>query len=400
VTPSRVVRLAVFCDYSYRVEDGKLYAELPFALFLQQLARHCQRLVLTGRLDPTPGRYPYLMEGVEYAPLPHYSSGAHLRGVMRAMPSGIARFWRTLGDVDVVWVLGPNPPQALVFALLSLLRRRRLVLGVRQDLPQLIRHRHPGKVHLWLAALALEAAFRLLSRRVPVAVVGPDLARRYRSAAEVHVVYVSLLGEERILSAAQDDRDYDAQELRMLSVGRLDPEKNPLLLADVLADATRLDSRWRLDVCGDGTLIDQLAHRLRELGVEDRAILHGHVPIDDGLWKLYRQAHALVHVSFTEGVPQVLLEAFAARLPVVATSVGGVAALVEDCGLLVAPNDAHAAAAALDELVSNGALRARLLDRASARVQEHTLTAECRRLATFLAGQPRERAPSGSAAGR
>jgi len=382
------------------MEDGKLYAELPFALFLKQLARDCERLVLTGRLDPTPGRYPYLMDGVEYAPLPHYSSGAHLRGVMRAMPSGIARFWRTLGDIDVVWVLGPNPPQAFVFALLSLLRRRRLVLGVRQDLPRLIRHRHPGKVHLWLAALALEAAFRLLSRWAPVAVVGPDLACRYRSAREVHVVYVSLLGEERILSAAQGDRDYDSQELRMLSVGRLDPEKNPLLLADVLAHAARLDSRWRLDVCGDGTLIDQLAERLRELGVDDRAVLHGHVPIDGGLWNLYRQAHALVHISFTEGVPQVLLEAFAARLPVVATSVGGVPALVEDCGLLVAPDDAQAAAAALEELVIDDTLRAQLLDRASARVREHTLTAECRRLASFLAGQSRESSSPGSAAGR
>jgi glycosyltransferase involved in cell wall biosynthesis len=384
VAPSCFVRLAVFCDYSYRIEDGKLYAELPFALFLQQLARHCERLVLTGRLDPTPGRYPYLMEGVEYAPLPHYSSGAHLWGVMRAIPRGIARFWRTLRDVDVVWVLGPNPPQALVFALLSLLRRRRLVLGVRQDLPQLIRHRHPGKVHLWLAALALEAAFRLLSRWVPVAVVGPDLASRYRSAGELHTLYVSLLGEERIISGAQDDRDYNSPELRMLSVGRLDPEKNPLLLADVLAHAARLDSRWRLDVCGDGTLIDQLAQRLRELGVDDRAVLHGHVSIDDGLWDLYRRAHALVHVSFTEGVPQVLLEAFAARLPVVATSVGGVPAIVEDCGLLVPPNDAQTAASALEELVSNRALRAQLVDRASARVQEHTLTAECSRLAVFL----------------
>lgn len=398
MTPSELVRLAVFCDYSYRVVDGKLYAELPFALFLRQLAGHCRRLVLTGRLDPTPGRYPYLMEGVEYAPLPHYSSGAHLRGVMRAMPSGVARFWRMLGDVDVVWVLGPNPPQAVVFALLSLLRRRRLVLGVRQDLPQLIRRRHPGKVHLWLAALVLEAGFRLLSRWVPIVVVGPDLARRYRSAKDVHVLYVSLLGEERIMSAAEDDRDYDTPELRMLSVGRLDPEKNPLLLADVLAQARRLDSRWRLDVCGDGTLIDELAERLRALGVDDRATLHGNVPIDAGLWTLYRQAHALVHVSFTEGVPQVLLEAFAARLPVVATAVGGVPALVEHCGLLVAPDDAEAAAAALEELVSDGALRAQFLDKASARVREHTLAAECGRLAGFLAGQPQERSQSGSAA--
>jgi glycosyltransferase involved in cell wall biosynthesis len=379
------MRLAVFCDYSYRVQDGVVYAELPFALFLRQLARHCERLVLTGRLDPSPGRYPYVMEGVEFVPLPHYASGAQLGAVMRAMPTGIARFWRMLDDVDVVWVLGPNPPQALVFALLAKLRRRRLVLGVRQNLPQLIRHRHPGKVHLWLAALALEAAFRLLSRRVPVAVVGPDLARRYRRAKALHVVYVSLLGEEQILSAEDVARDYQGSELRMLSVGRLDPEKNPLLLADVLASALRSDVRWRLDVCGDGTLLEALAARLQELNVADRAVLHGNVPIDDGLWALYRASHALIHVSLTEGVPQVLLEAFAARLPVVATAVGGVPELVAGCGLLVGAENADAAAEALERLASDDALRAELLDGASARVREHTLTAECTRLAAFLA---------------
>jgi glycosyltransferase involved in cell wall biosynthesis len=169
-------------------------------------------------------------------------------------------------------------------------------------------------------------------------------------------------------------------------VGRVDPEKNPLLLADVLASALRSDARWRLDVCGDGSLLAALAARLQELNVGDRAVLHGHVPIDDGLWALYRDSHALIHISLTEGVPQVLLEAFAARLPVVATAVGGVPALVAGCGLLIPPDDAGAAAEALEELVSDDALRAELLDSATARVREHTLGAECARLGAFLAG--------------
>jgi glycosyltransferase involved in cell wall biosynthesis len=380
------MRLAVYCDYPYRVEGGQVYAALPFALFLQELAPYCERLVLTGRLDPRPGRYPYLIKGVEYAPLPHYASGAEILRVMRAMPTGMIQFWRMLDDIDVVWVLGPNPPQALAFALLSTMRRRRVVLGVRQNLPRLIRHRHSGKPHLWLAALALEAAFRLLSRVVPVVVVGPDLARSYRASSELHVLYVSLLSEDDILAREDDDRVYDGDELRMLSVGRLDPEKNPVLLADVLAQALRTDARWRLEVCGDGSLMTALARRLEDLGVADRALLRGHVPIDDGLWTVYRRSHALVHISLTEGVPQVLLEAFAARLPVVATSVGGVPDLVRDCGLLVPPSDATAAASALGKLASDAALRAQLVDCASARVHEHTLHAECARLAAFLMG--------------
>ena len=350
------MRLAVYCDYSYRVADGTVYAELPFGVFLRELARSCDRLVVTGRLDPTPGRYPYEMTGVEYVPLPHYESGAQLGSVIRTIPAGISRFWRLLDGVDVAWILGPNPPQALVFALLAKLRRRRLVLGVRQDLPQLIRHRHPDKPLVRFAALALEAAFRLLGRTTPVVVVGPDLARRYASAAALHVAYVSLLSETDIVAREDDHRSFDGDELRILSVGRLDPEKNPLLLADVLARVATGDGRWRLDICGDGPLAVALAQRLRDLEVDDLATLHGHVPIDDGLWDLYRQSHLLLHVSLTEGVPQVLLEAFAARLPVVATAVGGVPEVVRGRGLLVPPEDADAAALALEQLASDPAL--------------------------------------------
>lgn len=381
------MRLAVYCDYSYRVQAGVVSAELPFALFVQGLAPHFQKVVVTGRLDQAPGSYPYELVGVDYAPLPHYRSGAHLAQVIRAIPAGAIRFWRMLDGIDVVWILGPNPPQTLVFALLAKLRRRRLVLGVRQHLPELIRHRHPGKrTVIWAAAL-LEAAFRLLARVTPVVVVGPDLARRYRSARSIHVCLVSLLEERDILPAEDDERDYDGPELRMLSVGRLDPEKNPLLLADILAHARGNDPRWRLDVCGDGSLTSTLAARLRELGVADHASLLGYVPIDGGLWELYRRSHALVHVSHTEGVPQVLLEAFAARLPVVATSVGGVAEVVRDLGWLVPVDDADAVARALREVIEEPERRSAQVNRAATDVRQHTLGAECARLAAFLRGQ-------------
>jgi glycosyltransferase involved in cell wall biosynthesis len=378
------MRLAVYCDYSYRLDAGSLYAELPFGLFLRELASHCERLVVTGRLDPSPGRYPYLMTGIEYVPLPHYVSGAHFGAVMRTLPTGLRRFWRLLADVDVVWILGPSPPQALAFALLAAMRRRRVVLGVRQDLPELIRHRHRGRRAIQLAAVALESAFRLVARFVPVVVVGDDLARCYRRATSLYVTYVSLLSEEDLLASADDHRAYGGSDLRLLSVGRLDPEKNPLLLADVLRRTLRTDSRWSLDVCGDGPLREPLARRLHEFGIADRARLRGYVAIDDGLWDLYRRSHVLLHVSLTEGVPQVLLEAFASRLPVVATAVGGVPEMVRGRGLLVAPSDADAAAEALQRLATDAKLRARLVDAAATEVRDHTLESECKRLAGFL----------------
>jgi glycosyltransferase involved in cell wall biosynthesis len=383
---SAPTRLAVFCDFSYRRDGDVITAELPFSLFLEALARHFSAVTLIGRLDPTGTRFPYELRGIELEPLPYYASGADLSAVMRALPAAVRRFWAVLARVDVVWVLGPNPPQATVFALLALARRKRLVLGVRQQLPRLIRHRHPGHPHVWAAAWVLEQMFRLLGRVAGVVVVGPELAREYRHSRRLHTALISLLSDDDVAAASDDHRDYGAGALRLLSVGRLDPEKNPLLMADILRDALRTDPRWRLEVCGDGSLAEALQARAAELGVGKRLIMHGHIGFGEPLWALYRSSHALLHVSLTEGMPQVLLEAFAARLPVVATAVGGVPEMAGGRGLLIPTRDARAGAAALERLLDDPAERARHVEAGVTYVREHTLEAETARLAAFLDG--------------
>jgi glycosyltransferase involved in cell wall biosynthesis len=370
-------RVAVLIDYRFRRAGGRVTTERAFALFLLALRPHLARLVLVGRLDPAQEPYPYEVPAdVELAALPFYASLARPAALLRAL-RGLRPMWRALDDVEVAWALGPNPA-AILFAVLGLVRRRRVVLGVRQDLRAYARRRHPGRRGLHLAADAMEAAFRALARRCPVAAVGADLARRYARARAVHVLHVSLVSATQLV-AAREDRFAG----RLLTVGRLDEEKNPLLLAELMA---QLPADWTLDVYGDGPLAVALAERARALGVEGRLALHGYVAADDGLRDAYRSADAFVHVSWTEGMPQVLLEAFAARLPTVATDVGGVAALAADAALLVPPGDAAAAAAALARVAADPALRARLADAAGRVAAAHTLEAEAAALAGFLAG--------------
>jgi glycosyltransferase involved in cell wall biosynthesis len=188
--------------------------------------------------------------------------------------------------------------------------------------------------------------------------------------------------EDLIDTEAAAARSYGG-ELTVLSVGRLEGEKNPLLLAEVLARLRERGGPWRLIVCGDGGLRGELAERLRALGVADHAELLGTVDFDR-LRELYREGHALLHVSLTEGVPQVIFEAFAAGLPVVATDVGGVAEAAGDAALLVSPGDAAAAARALERVAKQSPLREQLVRAGLAEARRHTSRAECRRVAAFL----------------
>ena len=167
----------------------------------------------------------------------------------------------------------------------------------------------------------------------------------------------------------------------MLSVGRLETEKNPLLLADILAE---LGAGYRLQIVGEGPLEADLRARLEELGVADRAELLGYVPLDGGLMDRYRAADLFLHVSWTEGLPQVLLEAFAARAPVVATDVGGVGAVAGGAALLIEPGDARAAADAIRRLMGDSALRSELVAAGVERARSRTADEELRRIVRYI----------------
>ncbi len=183
-------------------------------------------------------------------------------------------------------------------------------------------------------------------------VVGPDLADNFRRARHLLPISVSLVRDSDIADPGEAAARPWSGEHTVLSVGRLETEKNPLLLADVLARLGNNSADWRFLICGEGPMEGELRERLRELGVAHKAELLGYLPIHGGLMDRYRSVNAFLHVSWTEGMPQVLLEAFAAGTPVVATAVGGVPEAAGDAALLIPPGDPDAAARALDRIAS------------------------------------------------
>lgn len=379
------MRLAVYTDYTYHRSGTEVYAERAFAIFLARLRPAFERLVVLGRFSPPGGHARYPLGDVDFVELPFYP---RLSQPLRAAPAllrSIRPFWRSLDEVDCVWVLGPHL-LAIVFALLAAVRGKRVVLGVRQDLPAYVQSRHPGRRALHAMAWALEGAFRVLARVFPTIVVGPDLAWRYRRARRLLEISVSLITEAEVAAAADAPaRDYSG-ELRILSVGRIDAEKNPLLLADVLSELNRGERRWRLAVCGEGDLEDALAARLAELGQSDRSELLGYVPFGEALRRKYLDSHILLHSSWTEGLPQVLFEAFAATLPVVAADVGGIRAAVGEAAMLVPPGDREATTRAVASVARDAPVRENLVAAGLAYARSRTSERELGRLAGFLDG--------------
>jgi glycosyltransferase involved in cell wall biosynthesis/predicted metal-dependent phosphoesterase TrpH len=154
---------------------------------------------------------------------------------------------------------------------------------------------------------------------------------------------------------AKADRDAFPGEIKVLYAGRLTREKGMDLLAESFLRARRSDPRLHLLLAGGGPEEGELQARLGQdatflgwLGGEELA-------------RAYASADAFLFCSSTDTYGQVILEAAASGLPVVAVAEGGPAALVENrhTGLLCRPDPDHLAGALL-QLASSPLLRRRL----------------------------------------
>ncbi len=96
----------------------------------------------------------------------------------------------------------------------------------------------------------------------------------------------------------------------------------------------------------------RIEERIRALHLDAHVIMTGQVP---SAKPYYRIADAAVLSSLSEGSPNALLEAMAARVPVVATAVGGIPEIVTDreSALLIVPGDRDALARALSEVLTD-----------------------------------------------
>lgn len=130
----------------------------------------------------------------------------------------------------------------------------------------------------------------------------------------------------------------------------------------------------------------QLRELAEQLGVAKQLHFRGFVPFGPELFKFYQSADVVVLPSYTEGFPRVIWEAAANCCPVIATSVGGIPAIIEHekHALLIPPKDEAAIVTAVERLLSDELLRQRLVVSAYGRAQEFCVEANAKNLVDIL----------------
>lgn len=154
--------------------------------------------------------------------------------------------------------------------------------------------------------------------------------------------------EERRRIAA--DLGVEASGRLLIWVGRLDRQKDPLLLLDAMKVLAEMQPDFHLLMVGDGSMRSSVEERIRSLRLDGRVTLLGAIP-PQRIAETMRIADVFVLSSAYEGMPIAILEALATGVPVVTTDVGEVRLVVEDGvnGFVVAQRNAGLLARAVAE---------------------------------------------------
>ncbi|MES2152914.1 MAG: TIGR03088 family PEP-CTERM/XrtA system glycosyltransferase [Pseudomonadota bacterium] len=170
------------------------------------------------------------------------------------------------------------------------------------------------------------------------------------------------------------DWPFSAECLVIGTVGRIQDVKNQACLVDafvlLLALLPAHRARLRLAIVGNGPLRAAIEQQVADAGIADLVWLPG---ARTDIAAILQGFTVFALPSIAEGTPVTLLEAMACSLPVVASRVGGIPALVLDgvTGTLVAPDDAAALALALAAQIDDPALAARHGAAGRERIERH-----------------------------
>ena len=157
--------------------------------------------------------------------------------------------------------------------------------------------------------------------------VSQDICKEYRlnfaSRYNQKVFEIrNIIPIEEIKQLAESGESYNDNYTgkRIITVGRLVKEKNPMLALEIAQRLKRTGVNFKWHFFGDGYLHDELAKKIQELGLEGFVILNGFV---ENVYPYMKQSDVCVHLGENEGYCTVTNEAKVLNVPVVAISSTG-----------------------------------------------------------------------------
>lgn len=210
---------------------------------------------------------------------------------------------------------------------------------------------------------------------------------RYFGASpdKVKVIYCALPHTHKQASPNEIRRRYSLPDKFLLAVGRIEPRKNSINIMKAFAEVVQEMPDLHLVFVGPASgkyprRVQMLADRA---GLHSRVHLLGFVPLDD-LFTMYQMAEVLVFPSLYEGFGIPILEAWAARTPVLTSNTGATKEVAEDAAALVNPLSASDIADKIRILLKDESVRAKYIQAGTSRLQQFSWRHSASRLKDIL----------------
>ena len=193
-----------------------------------------------------------------------------------------------------------------------------------------------------------------IGKAIPVAIskeIQDMMTEEYKLRSEAELIY----------NPVDLDKFYKNNEkhkgICLVTAGRLSKEKNQKMLVDAIKVLCQKYENLSLTILGDGPLKNELENYVEDKGLSDIIHLEGNVA---NVEEYFSKSDIFVLSSSYEGLPLVILEAMAAKLPIVSTDVGGIKDIVTNNGLLVESENTDALVNVLEKVIEDKDLREEL----------------------------------------
>lgn len=316
-----------------------------------------------------------------YTPVPlspDFNFGANVQ--VKILPPRMFWTWRAIGGAlkkdqpDVYWApsnyLPPNLPQT--------------VLATVHDLVFI---KHPelmGTKDRLLNKFTIDRAIRFATKLIAVSEATKNDLIEYANIdpERIEVIYHGLPSSRARYTDGEASLNLPNEFA--LVVGRIEPRKNPLNIIRGFAEMTTEHPNLHLVFAGfPGRGFEQVTKLIEELGLTRKVIFLDFVT-PKNLTQLYHQAKILLYPSLFEGFGFNILEGFASRVPVITSNFGATAEIAGDAAYLVDPTKPYEIATAIDVLVSDFALRTKLISAGESRVKDFSWTRSANQLLELI----------------
>jgi glycosyltransferase involved in cell wall biosynthesis len=316
---------------------GGAEQQLYYLLSCLDRSRFCPIVISLGaRADE------YWAQPIKSLGIPLWHIGRSLGYAGRAIQ--IATLLRSK-KIQVVhgWVFHANPYAAMAGRLAGVPLRLGSIRGSYEGIPR-------DKLVRWMGYRGLD----ILITNSAIAAAQVCKFRRTRALVRVvpNGIHIPRQVTQTERSRLKVELGFSNTHLLIGSIGRLDSNKNHAMLLHAFATLTEKWPALRLVIIGNGPLKSQLAAVAEQLGIAEKVYLPGAIPLAA---RYLPAMEVCCLTSYTEGMPNLIMEAAAAGLPVVSTTCGGSVELIESgtTGFLVSPNSAADMSRYLDLLLAD-----------------------------------------------